>query len=89
MENQMNDWDFYKADDLMDRLKKFSEKQKLDQELEDSIFKFRVDWMFLERKIKTLKRSMPDTIDDLVTRKTNESKEKFEIRRAAAKEALK
>ena len=45
--------------------------------------------MFLERKIKTLKRSMPDTIDDLVTRKTNESKEKFEIRRAAAKEALK
>ena len=65
MENQMNDWDFYKADDLMDRLKKFSEKQKLDQELEEAIFKFRVDWMFLERKIKTLKRSMPDTIDDL------------------------
>ena len=43
MENQMNDWDFYKADDLMDRLKKFSEKQKLDQELEEAIFKFRVD----------------------------------------------
>ena len=86
MENQMNDWDFYKADDLMDRLEKLSENKIRPEEEAISNSEY---LMFLERKIKMLKRSMPDTIDDLVTRKTNESKEKFEIRRAAAKEALK
>ena len=85
----MRNWDFYKADDLMSSLKKFVEDKNPDQELEEAIFRFRVDWMFLERKIKSLQRSMPDTNDELVTRRTHESQEKFELRQAAARKAKK
>ena len=60
----MNKWAFNRADDFMDSLKKLAENQDVGQELEEAIFKFRVDWMFLERRIKTFTKTMPDPMDD-------------------------
>lgn len=56
----MNEWDFDRAEDLMNKLNKLAHSKNAGQELEEAVFKFRVDWMFLERRIKALIKTMPD-----------------------------
>lgn len=77
----LTDYDFSRADDLMNSLRRLVEKKSPDQGLEESIFKFRLDWMFLERRIKTFQKSAKSTEGELLERKANESEEKYQARK--------
>lgn len=86
----MNEWDFYRADELMSKLKKFVEQHPDNKEIEEAVFKLRIDWMFLERRIKTFQRTLPQLrpIAEFVRPRENETPEKFRIRKERFEEVL-